>query len=174
VERLTYDPAAKAVTYRSDTSEGPTAGTETADPLECLARVLVHIPDQGHVTTRDDGGYANRPRGMQRQAEPAEAATPPAIIPAPRLAPTEASRRWAALREQIFEVDPLACPTCRGPRRIIACITQRSVIDQILAPLRAPAATAAPAAARSPLSTRARSRGKSRAPRPPANTPTAP
>ena len=33
-------------------SPGPTAGTETVDPLEFLARVLVHIPDKGHVTTR--------------------------------------------------------------------------------------------------------------------------
>jgi hypothetical protein len=31
---LTYDRTAQAVTYRSDKSEGPTAGTETADPLE--------------------------------------------------------------------------------------------------------------------------------------------
>lgn len=30
LERLTYDRAAKVVTYRSDKSEGPTAGTETA------------------------------------------------------------------------------------------------------------------------------------------------
>ena len=60
----------------------------------------------------------------------------------------------AALLQQIFEVDPLACPTCRGPMRIIACITQASVIDQILAPLRPRAATATHAAARSPPSTR--------------------
>ena len=33
-----YDRAATAVTYRSDKSEGPTAGTETVDPLEFLAR----------------------------------------------------------------------------------------------------------------------------------------
>jgi hypothetical protein len=51
---------AKAVTYRSDKSEGPTAGTETVDPLEFLARVLVYIPDKGHVTTRYYGWYANR------------------------------------------------------------------------------------------------------------------
>jgi hypothetical protein len=63
-ERRTYDRTAKAVTYRSDKSEGPTAGTETIDPLECLARVLVRIPDKGHVTTRYDGWYANRPRGI--------------------------------------------------------------------------------------------------------------
>lgn len=47
LERLTYDRAATAVTYRSDKSDGPTAGTETAEPLEFLARVLVHIPDKG-------------------------------------------------------------------------------------------------------------------------------
>ena len=50
LERLTYDRAATVVRYSSDQSEGPTAGTETADPLEFLARVLVHIPDTGHVT----------------------------------------------------------------------------------------------------------------------------
>jgi hypothetical protein len=31
LERLTYDRAAKVVTYRSDKSEGPTAGTEATD-----------------------------------------------------------------------------------------------------------------------------------------------
>ena len=110
------------MTYRSDKSEGPTAGTETADPLEFLARVLVHIPDKGHVTTRDYGWYANRPRGMREKAAPAAADGPPAIVPAPRLAPTEATRRWAALLQQIFEVDPLACPTCHGAMRIVAFI----------------------------------------------------
>ena len=104
--RLTYDRPAKAVIDRSDKSAGPTAGTETADPLEFLARGLVHIPDQGHVTTRYDGWYANRPRGMRRQAEPVALEAPPVIIPAPRLAPTEAARRWAALLPQIFEVNP--------------------------------------------------------------------
>jgi len=98
------------VTYRSDESEGPTAGSETADPLEFLARVLVHIPDKGHVTTR----------------------------------------RWAALLRQIFEVDPLVCPRCAGPMRIVACITQAAVIDQILTHLRTRAATGAQPGARSP------------------------
>ena len=49
LERLTYDAGAKQVTYRSDKAEGPTAGPETADPLEFLARVLTHIPDKGQV-----------------------------------------------------------------------------------------------------------------------------
>jgi len=37
LERLTYDRSTKAVTYRSDTSDGPTAGGETVDPLACPA-----------------------------------------------------------------------------------------------------------------------------------------
>ncbi len=150
LERLTYDRAAKAVTYRSDKADGPTAGTETADPLEFLARVLVYIPDKGHVTTRNCGWYANRPRGMRDKAAPAVADWPPAIVPAPRLAPTEATRRWAALLQQIFEVDPLACPSCHGAMRIVAFITQTSVIDQILTHLRTRASREAHAGPRSP------------------------
>ncbi len=95
LERLTYDRSTKAVTYRSDKSEGPTAGTETADPVEFLARGLVHIPDKGHVTTRYYDWYANRPRGTWGKAPLATAAGPPTIVPARQLAPTEATRRWA-------------------------------------------------------------------------------
>ncbi len=84
VERLMYDRTAKAVTYRSDKAEGPTAGTESADPLEFLARVLVHIPDKGHVTTRYYGWCANRPRCMRGMAATAAAAVPPAFVSAPR------------------------------------------------------------------------------------------
>jgi len=62
----------------------------------------------------------------------------------------ELCRRYA-----IFEVDPLACPTCHGAMRIIACITQASVIGQILTHLRTRAATGARTGARSPPSTRA-------------------
>ncbi len=132
LERLTHDRSAKAVTHRSDKADGPTAGTETADPLEFLARVLVHIPDKGHVTTRYYGWYANRPRGMRQKAAPTGAEGPPAIVPARPLAPTEASRRWATLLQQLFVIDPLAWPTCHGAMRIVACITQASAIDQIL------------------------------------------
>ena len=88
------------------------------------------------------------------------------------LAPTEASRRWATLLQPIFEVDPLACPSCHCAMRIVAIITQTSVIDQILTHLRTHASREAHAGPRSPPSTRApASRGASRAPRPFADAP---
>jgi hypothetical protein len=165
LERLTYDRTAATVKYRSDKTEGPTAGTETADPLAFLARVLVHVPDKGQVTTRYYGWYANRPRGMRRRAASATADAPvPRVVPVvvPKLAPTEATRRWAALLRQIFEVDPLVCPRCAGPMRIVACITQSAVIDQILTHLQTRVAASVAAARRrarsppSPAASRAR------------------
>ena len=44
LERLTYDRATKAVAYRFDKSERPTAGTETVDPLEFLTTIEIPIP----------------------------------------------------------------------------------------------------------------------------------
>jgi len=133
------------------------------DPLEFLARVVVHIPDKGHVTTRYYGWYANRPRGIpfrharqggDRGSGRAARDRPRATTRADRGQPPMGEGPTAALLQQSFEVDPLACPTCRGPMRIIACITQAAVIDQILAHRRTRAATATHAAARSPPSTR--------------------
>ena len=66
---------------------------------------------------------------MRRPAEPAAVDSPAPLVPAPRLPPTEATRRWAALLQEIFEVDPLVCPPCAGSMRIVACITQ-STLDR--------------------------------------------
>ncbi len=89
---------------------------------------------------------------MRCQAESAEAETPPAIVPVPRRGPAEATRRWAALLQQVFEVETPRVPHL--PRREASHrITQASVIGQILAHPRARAATAAHAVARTPPST---------------------
>lgn len=75
--------------------------------------------------------------------------------------------------QQIFEVDPLACPSCHGAMRIVAFITQASVIDQILSHLRTRATREAHAGPRRAPPRPGPPRGASRAPRPPADAPTA-
>ena len=139
LERLTYDAEAKQVTYRSDKSDGPTAGSETVEPLEFLARVLCHIPDKGQVTTRYSGWYANRPRGTRRrEAERAAGASVAVVVaPAVPLAVREARRRWADLLRLIYEVDPLVCVRCGGAMRVAAIVTARDTIAEILAHVRA-------------------------------------
>ncbi len=78
----------------------------------------------------------------------------------------------AALLQQMFEVDPLACPSCHSALRLVAGITQTSVIEQILTHLRARAFREAHAGPRSPPSTRAPTcRCEACAPRPSAHAP---
>jgi len=132
LSRLAYRADSGTVTYQSDTASGPTAGAETVDALEFLARVVSHIPNKGQVLQRYYGWYANRTRGIRRRAgvpEPAPAVAAEAV-PA---ALADVRRRWAELLRRIFEVDPLRCPQCGQEMRIVAFITVPAVIDRILA-----------------------------------------
>jgi hypothetical protein len=52
LERLEHDARAREVRCRSDKIDGPTAGTETVDPLEFLAPLTAHIPNKHQVMTR--------------------------------------------------------------------------------------------------------------------------
>jgi hypothetical protein len=114
LDRLTYEAETGTVRYQSDKAAGPTAGSETLDPLEFLARVTSHIPNTGQVLRRYYGWYANRTRGRRRRAGMSESG--PLLQPPRReaAAPTlqAARRRWAELLRRIFEVDPLGCPRC--------------------------------------------------------------
>ncbi len=137
LERLQYDGTGTPVRYRSDKRDGPTAGTETVDPLEFLARVVTHIPNKHQVMTRYYGWYANRSRGTRRRTAEVDGAPTPVPVAASEPLPLRAARRrWAELLRLIYEVDPLACPACGGAMRILAFITEGAVIDRILANLR--------------------------------------
>lgn len=67
LDRLEYDALGRQVRYRSDKLDGPTAGTETVDPLEFLARVMAHILNKHQVLTRDYGSYADDTSRAQLQ-----------------------------------------------------------------------------------------------------------
>ncbi|MDP3773833.1 MAG: transposase [Gemmatimonadales bacterium] len=94
--RLAYGADTGTVTYQSDKASGPTAGAETLEALEFLARVVSHIPNKGQVLQRYYGWYANRTRGIRRRAgapEPAPAVAAESLPPALQ----EARHRWAEL-----------------------------------------------------------------------------
>jgi hypothetical protein len=136
--RLAYRADTGAVTYQSDKASGPTAGAETVDALEFLARVVSHIPNKGQVLQRYYGWYANRTRGIRRTAGPHEQ---PPVVEAEAVSPAlhEVRRRWAELLRRIFEVDPLRCPRCGDAMRVVGFITHPPVIDRIITHLRRPA-----------------------------------
>jgi hypothetical protein len=42
------------------------------------------------------------------------------------------SKGWAEMIRKVYEVDPLLCPQCGGRMKIIAFITDYSVVDRII------------------------------------------
>jgi hypothetical protein len=98
------------------------------DYLEFITRTTSHIPGRGQVIIRYFGLYANAHRSKVRKAE--EAAGKLIII-------EEESRKiprrgWAEMIRKVYEVDPLVCPECGGRMKIIAFITDYSVLDPII------------------------------------------
>ena len=45
---------------------------------------------------------------------------------------TRAKAAWARLIRKVYEADPLECPRCKGPMRIIALIEDPAVVRRIL------------------------------------------
>ena len=57
----------------------------------------------------------------------------------------KASRAWAALIKKVYELDPLLCPKCQSPMRIVSFITDSVEISKIMKHLGIPPYRAPPA-----------------------------
>jgi hypothetical protein len=102
---------------------------EVFSACDWLAALTAHTPNAGEHLVRYYGWYSNVSRGKRRKAEGAERKS---IEDFSEATPSAAKRAWARLIKQVYEVDPLVCPRCAGPMRIIAFIEQPAVIEKIL------------------------------------------
>ena len=102
---------------------------ELTDPLELVARVLIHIPEPNKHLALFYGAYANRRSGKCRDAtgsadtEPTDDSTPDR---------RRLRKRWAEMLHRIYALDPLTCARCGAPMKILAFITEHAVIKKIL------------------------------------------
>ena len=102
-----------------------------AEWLELLCR---HIPDRYERLVRYVGLYFNRTRGERGKAlKVQQAAKTPtaAIVPVSEFA-ARTKAAWARLTRKVYEADPLECPKCKGPMRVIAQIDDPGVARRIL------------------------------------------
>ena len=80
------------------------------------------------------GFYSNKMRGQRRrtQAAPPSLASPRVTTspPPPWRLP---SKKWRDLILQAWHSDPLRCPVCEGPMRVIAVIDQPQVVGKFCA-----------------------------------------
>ena len=130
LSRLRYHPGSQLILYQSKSGHD-LDDDGVVDPLEFLARVLIHIPQPHKHGVHFCGAYANRVRSTyQAEGTAAPSQATGAVLPRRAL-----SKRWAELIFRIYEVDPLTCTRCGAPMKILAFITEPAVIRTILAHL---------------------------------------
>jgi hypothetical protein len=136
LERLWYDPQAGKVAIRPLQGEG--AEPVELEPLEFIARLVLHIPDVRERQVLYYGVYANASKRMKQlqtsegQGDSAGSGT----LPEPPVVLTPFRKRqrmkWAQLIRKVWATDPLLCPDCGAQMRILAFITEPPVVDRIL------------------------------------------
>jgi len=134
LERLSWNEAAGEVSYRAKSAGVGHTQSERFDPLDFLARVIMHVPEPKLHTARFYGAYSSVARG-KRRAEKAEQ-----LSPEPDGGTEEPSseerrrmrRSWAQSIKRVYELNPLTCPDCGAEMRVISFILDPKVIDKIL------------------------------------------
>jgi len=130
LEKMSYEPVSGTVIYRSRMHKTLKRNFQIMSGADWLAQLCAHIPDRFEHLVRYAGWYSNRSRGKRRRA-----GAQPAAVALRAAEPHEARRvrsTWARLIHKVYEVDPLECPRCKGPMRVIALIEDKAVIRKIL------------------------------------------
>jgi len=97
------------------------------------ARLLLH-PDRYEHLVRYVGWYSNRVGASAQRKLPASRRGAHLRLergPVSEFA-VRARAAWARLIRKVYEVDPLECPKCKGPMRVIALIEDAGVIRRVL------------------------------------------
>ena len=134
LEKMTYDAQTGTVIYRSKMHLGLKRNFQVMPGAQWLELLCRHIPDRYEHLVRYVGWYSNRARGerakaLKDQNAPTTCAAP--IEPVSEFA-ARAKSAWARLIRKVYEADPLECPKCHGPMRIIALINDPPVVRRIL------------------------------------------
>ena len=108
------------------------AGSGLFEPLDFLARLAALVPRPRSHLIRYHGVLAANAR-HRRLVVPAPEPTPAArdddeAAPAPKRTPMS----WVQRLRYVFDIDLRVCPYCGAPLRVLAVITEPSVIATIL------------------------------------------
>ncbi len=138
------------VVYRAPYSDYFHTDTKLFTAVEFLVELLQHLPDSRRRLIRTYGLYSSRARGTWSRQPHLVRLAPEGWkrdhLPQPslRIGPPEESKpelpvsakqsraAWARLIKKIYEADPLRCPRCHKPMKIIAVITDPAQVLKIL------------------------------------------
>ena len=132
LERLGYRPETAQVIYygrqRGQCGDAEPSPARIFPALDFLAALCAHVSDQGQQLVRYYGAFSNA-RRVPAQT-PASPSAKPANLQLRRLDDSDSGqefargrrRSWARLIKKVYEADPLVCPRCAGPLKIISLI----------------------------------------------------
>jgi hypothetical protein len=142
LERLRYRPESGQVIYygrqRERCGDAGSSPARIFPALDFLAALCTHIPDTGQQLVRYYGAFSNvrRARVQAHTAAAPQPADPPPSKNQDRGSADEFARRlrssWARLIKKVYEAEPLVCPRCLGPLKIISLIGDGPVIETVL------------------------------------------
>ena len=140
LERLRYRPETAQVIYYGR-QRGPCGDAYPArifPALDFLAALCMHVPDSGQQLVRYYGAWSNA-RRVSARAAASSAASPEQAQALPQDDSDGAEefararrRSWARLIKKVYEADPLVCPRCAGPLKILSLIGDAPVIEKTL------------------------------------------
>ena len=110
-----------------ESKDGKTS--KTVNTLNWLAQLVIHIPNKGEQMVRYYGYYSNKSRGLRKKAGTDDEV--PALIDS-NISRKAFRKNWARLIQKIYDVDPLVCPKCSEPMKIISIIEDDKIIAKIL------------------------------------------
>jgi len=138
---------ATVISFTSD-NEFFAGKTESFALMRFLLELTQHIPPKGCQYIRRYGLYASRTKGKwpdkpqvarlapagwkKQQQQPDPEVHPYEAEAACSVSEKESRSTWARLIAQVYEVDPLVCPRCSAPLRILAVITDPAEVKKIL------------------------------------------
>jgi hypothetical protein len=139
LERLRYRPESAQVIYhgrqRERCGDAEPSPARIFPALDFLAALCTHIPDSGQQLVRYYGAFSN----VRRAQAGARVSDSPAVPPPGNEDGGRADEftrqlrsSWARLIKKVYEADPLVCPRCSGPLKIISLIGDGPVIEKIL------------------------------------------
>jgi hypothetical protein len=130
-ERMTYIPVKDTldgqakVIYRSKDGRA----SKTFEALDWLAQLVTHVPNKGEQMVRYYGYYSNKSRGMRKKAGIDDQV--PALVES-AVSSSAFRRNWARLIQKIYQIDPLCCPKCQGPMKVISFTEDDALIKKIV------------------------------------------
>ena len=134
LEKMRYDAQTGTVIYRSKMHAGLKRNFQVMPGAAWLELLCKHIPDRYEHLVRYVGWYSNRARAERAKARIGRDGLGPCAASAETVSEfaQRAKAAWARLIGKVYEADPLECPKCKAPMRIIAQIDAPGLIRHIL------------------------------------------